>query len=1468
MAIKLALKNLLISLLILASVFFFSQISKSYDDKTTHPGLTDEIVDFYNLSFPNEQLTSEEKEWIVQGSIDEDTPPRWINHFYDPTNGDGWKAENLGTVPPLALRLFSKIFLNANTEIVSSKNWAHNEILQSKYQDYGGNNTWENAIRQYINGDKNKAYYILGHILHLLEDATVPDHTRNDTHAHEGSSGTKDGGSPYEDYGKKYTRQTLTTAQDLKGKQPIALNSIDEYFDNLAGYSNKYFFSEHTINKKYEYPKILREDGNYGYGNDRDNNEFVLVNIKFIVKENFATEKIYTLKDNENNNLVLSSYFPRLSQAAVLNGAGVLQLFKQEVGKAEQQKNTISPEPTISWWQKMRSPLYGGIIPAFNFVSNFSDSLSSNIISAVNNNRQSLTTSSFLLLQNSLREQSSPTLALALQPTSTSPQDPAPTPTETPSVQPAPNQITPTPANELGNSVAKSPTPPAQNTQPAPNAVPWPGFVFAPASSPEIAEEQTPQEETNNQQQSDDNEPAPEQEPEPEPEPQDATPPAKPIITSHQNNQYLNESADEIPDEPPAPEEDEEDEEDEEENDPSQDEEENPDEVPQDEQENEYQEGVQITLKGTADHDSKVLISQTVPNSNLAPKEPSEIFVGAEGNFEYQITLEEGENILEIKARDQAGNESEAETLTLIFDLTPPETIDDLEANAGQNRGEIKITFTKPTDDFGIKEYEIRYSQKQIVETLTVPAEGEDANENEILFSDAEFSQTLNPSGQNQETQTISNLNPSQKYYFAAKSKDKASNDSEISNIAENYPSAKAEHLVISEFKIEGGNRNEADDEFIELYNPTDQEVSLDGWSIQYLGSNAKIENIKDNMQIFESENKIPAHSFFLIAKNKGYIASTPPDVSYKKIALSMYGGTFFLVNSTEPLQTPDDASIIDKVGYFRSYYKNIYPETNYLIIPSSRSSAAAFERKAFKNSTAESLRDQNQNAFSGNAYDTDDNAEDFVLQHPTNPQNSTALPEPKDENWNINLAASPWPTPFYDQKGSRRSPNAGPKQNPKIFWQTELDDKDIKTPAISQDNILYLLSQTSLFLLNLSDGRLLKQTKIINDDKTYGSKDYVSYYPVSGPVIDNFGTAYFSFKSSYNFPSGLGAATSEGKIRFLKENDGQYSASPPLIGQETIYQAPNSQQEVFRSFYPDGSKKWSFKANDAYAYNNSNPRMDENGNFYLRSYMWSWGGNSGKLNIVDKNGNLLAQSPMNGLVISINCTLLSDNYYFECGTYNNDYANLNIYGKNGKLLLSERSSADYTSAITQTQENEIIISRNYNGWSQPHRGRLYSYSILPNPEGVPKSVDQHGIASNEIKTQFNWYFELPENKAMTIPIVDGQGIIYFADSGGKVYAFDPSKGEIDSKTKKLSDGAILWTLDLGLPREGSQKDQIWYSNNLILDDKSVLYAVTEKGKVYAISEDLTVPPAPAEEQETNDSQPVIDDDEEEEEEE
>src|SRR3989338_8897554 len=411
-----------ILLFIFAGVFLFSQISKSYDDKTTHPGLTDEIVDFYNLSF-GDKLTNEEKEWIVQGAIDEDTPPRWINHFYDPIYKVGWSGEQAGIWPTLLIQYFSSGALSSK-EPVNSLDWLHNQELQAKYGSYKGNRTWERAIYEAVKtGNKKEAYYTLGFILHLIEDASVPDHTRNDTHAHELSWATGDYGSPYEEFAKQFTRQNLQIAQELKNEnsRPIVRNSIDEYLISLAEYSNKYFFSKDTIsNEKYEYPnlKAIKEKNDYGYIRDINGEEFEAVMVD-IIKVGYKTDKIYSLKNAEEYYPILNQYFSRLSHQAVLNGAGIINLFRQEVAKAEKEKLQNLPKESSAIWSLTGRfyQIQKFISAGFNLLSspikNLKENLSANVLSTltnidadIQNNNQSIAAMSLLNFQNTVRQSS------------------------------------------------------------------------------------------------------------------------------------------------------------------------------------------------------------------------------------------------------------------------------------------------------------------------------------------------------------------------------------------------------------------------------------------------------------------------------------------------------------------------------------------------------------------------------------------------------------------------------------------------------------------------------------------------------------------------------------------------------------------------------------------------------------------------------------------------------------------------------------------------------------------------------------------------------------------------------------------------------------------------------------------------------------------------------------------------------
>ena len=59
---------------------------------STHRGLTDETVDFFNIFYQDFAFSEEEKELIKKGGVDEDenTQLRWMRHFYDPVYNKGW----------------------------------------------------------------------------------------------------------------------------------------------------------------------------------------------------------------------------------------------------------------------------------------------------------------------------------------------------------------------------------------------------------------------------------------------------------------------------------------------------------------------------------------------------------------------------------------------------------------------------------------------------------------------------------------------------------------------------------------------------------------------------------------------------------------------------------------------------------------------------------------------------------------------------------------------------------------------------------------------------------------------------------------------------------------------------------------------------------------------------------------------------------------------------------------------------------------------------------------------------------------------------------------------------------------------------------------------------------------------------------------------------------------------------------
>ncbi len=116
-----------------------------------YPGDYDELLDYVDaVAFGSEH----EDNYLLDGDSDARTL-RVMRHFFRPTDGAGLTLNSLGTFP-------------------NSLEWAT--------RAEGNAWRWGNGIRAYADGNEEEAYFILGHIVHLIQDLTVPAHTHLDIH--------------------------------------------------------------------------------------------------------------------------------------------------------------------------------------------------------------------------------------------------------------------------------------------------------------------------------------------------------------------------------------------------------------------------------------------------------------------------------------------------------------------------------------------------------------------------------------------------------------------------------------------------------------------------------------------------------------------------------------------------------------------------------------------------------------------------------------------------------------------------------------------------------------------------------------------------------------------------------------------------------------------------------------------------------------------------------------------------------------------------------------------------------------------------------------------------------------------------------------------------------------------------------------------------------------------------------------
>ncbi|MFP7297187.1 Ig-like domain-containing protein [Neobacillus niacini] len=176
-----------------------------------------------------------------------------------------------------------------------------------------------------------------------------------------------------------------------------------------------------------------------------------------------------------------------------------------------------------------------------------------------------------------------------------------------------------------------------------------------------------------------------------------------------------------------------------------------------------------------------------------------------------------------------------------------------------------------------------------------------------------------------------------------------------------------AQHVVISQVYGGGGNSGAPlNKDFIELYNPTNQEISLDGWKVEYASAAGT------SWSGTPLSGEIPAYGFYLITQAGGSNgeALPAPDAT-GSTSMSASAGKVKLVNN--------ESVEVDYVGFgTASAYEGSGPTP-------APSTTKSVQRRPYANTEPAPGK--------GNAWDSNDNKTDFVAVTPV-PKNTASTPE------------------------------------------------------------------------------------------------------------------------------------------------------------------------------------------------------------------------------------------------------------------------------------------------------------------------------------------------------------------------------------------------------------------------------------------------------------------------------------------
>lgn len=184
-----------------------------------------------------------------------------------------------------------------------------------------------------------------------------------------------------------------------------------------------------------------------------------------------------------------------------------------------------------------------------------------------------------------------------------------------------------------------------------------------------------------------------------------------------------------------------------------------------------------------------------------------------------------------------------------------------------------------------------------------------------------------------------------------------------------------ANHIVISEVQIATSGATTSD--FVELYNPTSSNINLNGFHLVRRASTGTPTSFK----AFSSSNIILGHGFYLWANSAGgYATQINADVSTNEN----------IADNNSVALTDNQDLIVDQVAWGAGAGSQFVEGSAFATNPGSNQS---IERKAYSTSTISSMT-TGVDVLKGNGFDSNDNANDFILRPAPQPQNSSSPTE------------------------------------------------------------------------------------------------------------------------------------------------------------------------------------------------------------------------------------------------------------------------------------------------------------------------------------------------------------------------------------------------------------------------------------------------------------------------------------------